>query len=82
MTIDDGHDALWEYDGLHTAYQGECEEILLEMQRIFYEDLRTEQATRGKLVNQSCFFLKICCYYFQLMGCIAHFSPYSLHCCK
>ncbi|KAI8574151.1 hypothetical protein RHMOL_Rhmol01G0332300 [Rhododendron molle] len=43
MTVDD---ALWEYDGLHTAYQGECEEILLEMQRIFYEDLRTEPATR------------------------------------
>lgn len=39
-------DALWEYDGLHTAYQGECEEILLEMQRIFYEDLRTEPSTR------------------------------------
>ncbi|KAG5567141.1 hypothetical protein RHGRI_002641 [Rhododendron griersonianum] len=43
MAVDD---ALWEYDGLHTAYQGECEEILLEMQRIFYEDLRTEPATR------------------------------------
>lgn len=48
MTVDD---ALWEYDGPHTAYQGECEEILLEMQRIFYEDLRTEPATRGKLVK-------------------------------
>ncbi|KAL9453943.1 hypothetical protein AB3S75_009532 [Citrus x aurantiifolia] len=34
------NDILWEYDGLHSAYQGECEEILLEMQRIFYEDLR------------------------------------------
>lgn len=83
MTVDD---ALWEYDGLHTAYQGECEEILLEMQRIFYEDLRTEPATRGKLENQSCFFQKICCYYFQLMGCrwtsLAHSSPYSLHYCK
>ncbi|KAM7496318.1 hypothetical protein LguiA_020732 [Lonicera macranthoides] len=39
-------DALWEYDGLHAAYQGECEEILLEMQRIFYEDLRTVQTGR------------------------------------
>ncbi|XP_028104506.1 uncharacterized protein LOC114303572 isoform X1 [Camellia sinensis] len=39
-------DALWEYEGLHTAYQGECEEILLEMQRIFYEDLRTEPTRR------------------------------------
>ncbi|KAF8036031.1 hypothetical protein BT93_C1906 [Corymbia citriodora subsp. variegata] len=36
-------DILWEYDGLHNAYQGDCEEILLEMQRIFYEDLDSEQ---------------------------------------
>ncbi|KAI3806213.1 hypothetical protein L1987_22110 [Smallanthus sonchifolius] len=36
-------DMLWEYDGLHAAYQGECEEILLEMQKIFYEDLKSEQ---------------------------------------
>ncbi|GAB4841565.1 hypothetical protein Ancab_022279 [Ancistrocladus abbreviatus] len=36
-------DELWEYDGLHSAYQGECEDILLEMQRIFYEDLKEEQ---------------------------------------
>ncbi|CAK7349190.1 unnamed protein product [Dovyalis caffra] len=35
-------EVLWEYDGLHDAYQCECEEILLEMQRIFYEDLRDE----------------------------------------
>uniref|UniRef100_A0A5B6ZCI5 Putative RPA-interacting protein B n=1 Tax=Davidia involucrata TaxID=16924 RepID=A0A5B6ZCI5_DAVIN len=41
-----GDDALWEYDGIHTAYQGECEEILLEMQRIFYEDLRMEPSRR------------------------------------
>lgn len=37
-------DILWEYDGLHDAYQGECEEILLEMQRIFYEDIKGESA--------------------------------------
>ncbi|KAL0389196.1 UNVERIFIED_CONTAM: hypothetical protein Scaly_0276700 [Sesamum calycinum] len=36
-------DMIWEYDGLHTAYQGDCEEMLLEMQRLFYEDLRTEK---------------------------------------
>ncbi|KAG8388824.1 hypothetical protein BUALT_Bualt02G0165200 [Buddleja alternifolia] len=36
-------DMIWEYDGLQTAYQGDCEEMLLEMQRIFYEDLRTEE---------------------------------------
>ncbi|PKI75533.1 RPA-interacting protein B isoform X1 [Punica granatum] len=35
-------DPIWEYNGLHDAYQGDCEEILLEMQRIFYEDLREE----------------------------------------
>ncbi|EEF37781.1 uncharacterized protein LOC8288309 [Ricinus communis] len=38
----DPSDILWEYDGLHDAYQGECEDMLLEMQRIFYEDLRAE----------------------------------------
>ncbi|KAH6814160.1 RPA-interacting protein A [Perilla frutescens var. frutescens] len=32
-------DMIWEYAGLQTAYEGYCEEILLEMQRIFYEDL-------------------------------------------
>uniref|UniRef100_A0A7N0UTU2 RPA-interacting protein n=1 Tax=Kalanchoe fedtschenkoi TaxID=63787 RepID=A0A7N0UTU2_KALFE len=35
-------DDLWEYDGLHDTYQGECEEILLEMQKVFYEDLRVQ----------------------------------------
>lgn len=43
------NDILWEYDGLHSAYQGECEEILLEMQRIFYEDLRAEPTRKGEL---------------------------------
>ncbi|XP_065873174.1 uncharacterized protein [Euphorbia lathyris] len=38
----DETDMLWEYDGLLDAYQGVCEEVMLEMQRIFYEDLRTE----------------------------------------
>ena len=40
-------DMIWEYDGLHTAYQGDCEEMLLEMQRLFYEDLRTEKTRKG-----------------------------------
>ncbi|XP_050204665.1 uncharacterized protein LOC126654743 isoform X2 [Mercurialis annua] len=35
-------DILWEYDGVHDAYEGDREEMLLEMQRIFYEDLRDE----------------------------------------
>lgn len=42
-------DMLWEYDGLHDAYQGECEEILLEMQKIFYDDLKSEQNGKGKV---------------------------------
>ncbi|GAV68408.1 hypothetical protein CFOL_v3_11911 [Cephalotus follicularis] len=44
-------DMLWEYDGLHDAYQGECEEMLLEMQRMFYEDLRAEP-TKEEPENQ------------------------------
>lgn len=42
-------DTLWEYDGLHSAYQGECEEILIDMQRIFYEDLQAEQTSKGEI---------------------------------
>ncbi|KAF9620699.1 hypothetical protein IFM89_013999 [Coptis chinensis] len=42
--VDD--DVLWEYDGLQKT-EGECEEILIEMQRIFYKDLRTEETTRA-----------------------------------
>lgn len=47
-------DLLWDYNGLHNAYQGECEEMMLEMQRIFYEDLRVESTRQGK---QQFFFL-------------------------
>ncbi|XP_047328537.1 uncharacterized protein LOC124931987 isoform X2 [Impatiens glandulifera] len=36
-------DMLWEYAGLQEAYQGECEDILLEMQRIFYEELEKDE---------------------------------------
>lgn len=43
------NDIIWEYDGLDSAYQGECEEILIEMQRIFYEDLRSEPTRKGEL---------------------------------
>lgn len=45
-SLSETDDPVWEYEGLHTAYQGECEEILLEMQRIFYEDTRTPPATK------------------------------------
>lgn len=41
---------LWEYNGFHDTYQGDCEEILLEMQRIFYEDLEVEPTLNGKLM--------------------------------
>ncbi|KAK3039850.1 hypothetical protein RJ639_028243 [Escallonia herrerae] len=47
-------DELWEYDGLQAAYQGECEEILLEMQRIFYEDIKKEPTSREpEVCNQT-----------------------------
>ncbi|KAF3444247.1 hypothetical protein FNV43_RR13937 [Rhamnella rubrinervis] len=42
----DTNDILWEYDGLHDAYQGECEEILLELQKIFYDDLKAESTRK------------------------------------
>ncbi|KAJ7961777.1 RPA-interacting protein [Quillaja saponaria] len=41
------NDMLWEYDGLHNSYQGECEDIMLEMQRIFYEDPGEEPTRKG-----------------------------------
>lgn len=44
----EANDVLWEYDGLHKAYDGDCEEILLEMQRIFYEDLMAEPTRKGE----------------------------------
>ncbi|KAI3900915.1 hypothetical protein MKW98_026482 [Papaver atlanticum] len=39
-------DAIWEYDGscMAKATEMECEEIMIEMQRIFYEDLRVQQS--------------------------------------
>ncbi|XP_004500720.1 uncharacterized protein [Cicer arietinum] len=36
----DDDDLLWDDQVPHTTYQGDCQEILLEMQRIFYEDLK------------------------------------------
>ncbi|XP_027091913.1 uncharacterized protein [Coffea arabica] len=49
ITADD--DAIWDYDGLHTACQGDCEEILLEMQRIFYDDLRMEESKKESEIS-------------------------------
>ncbi|XP_043718549.1 uncharacterized protein LOC122666596 isoform X3 [Telopea speciosissima] len=42
-------DTLWEYDGVHTSSQSdesECEKIMLELQKIFYEDLREELTSK------------------------------------
>ncbi|XP_026432752.1 uncharacterized protein LOC113330107 isoform X2 [Papaver somniferum] len=48
LTSDDAmlDDAIWEYDGNCTtkATESECEEIMIEMQRIFYDDLRVQQS--------------------------------------
>ncbi|KAJ4974108.1 hypothetical protein NE237_007282 [Protea cynaroides] len=43
------NDTLWEYDGVHTSSQsteGECEKIMLELERTFYEDLGEETTIR------------------------------------
>lgn len=42
-------DIIWEYDGLPDSYEGDCEDILLEMQRIFYEDLKAEPNRTGTI---------------------------------
>lgn len=47
-------DMIWEYDGPHTAYRGECEAILLEMQKIFYADLESEEIGKGKVWLSVC----------------------------
>ncbi|KAI3920275.1 hypothetical protein MKW92_021532 [Papaver armeniacum] len=53
LTSDDAmlDDAIWEYDGNCTAKatESECEEIMIEMQRVFYEDLRVQQSITGKI---------------------------------
>lgn len=46
-SVSEATDELWEYNGLQDAHQGDCEEILLEMQRIFYEDLGTGPEAKG-----------------------------------
>ncbi|XP_010271112.1 PREDICTED: uncharacterized protein LOC104607235 isoform X2 [Nelumbo nucifera] len=41
------NDTLWEYDPMVCqSTEGECEEIMLELQRIFYEDARMESSKR------------------------------------
>lgn len=43
-------DLIWEFDGLHTSSstETESEELMLEMERVLYEDLREELIRRGK----------------------------------
>ncbi|CAF2107049.1 unnamed protein product [Brassica oleracea var. botrytis] len=45
--IEDSHDILWEYGGPEDAYEGDSEEILLEMQHLFYNDLISETTING-----------------------------------
>lgn len=45
----DCDDILWEYEeGLKGVYEGDSEEILLEMQKMFYKDLLSETNVNGK----------------------------------
>lgn len=53
-------DVLWEYEGLQDAYEGEGEEILLEMQRIFYEDLNVDLRQKGDFAG-AVLFSKVHC---------------------
>lgn len=46
--IEDSHDILWEYEGPEDAYKGDSEEILLEMQHMFYNDLISETTINGR----------------------------------
>ncbi|CAF2223416.1 hypothetical protein HID58_028880 [Brassica napus] len=68
--IEDSHDILWEYEGPEDAYEGDSEEILLEMQHMFYNDLISET---GKPFTLSLFpiwrswILMHCCGYLLLL---------------
>ncbi|EOA17300.1 hypothetical protein CARUB_v10005572mg [Capsella rubella] len=48
----DCDDILWEYEeGVKGVYEGDSEEILLEMQQIFYKDLLSETTVNGSYVK-------------------------------
>ncbi|KAJ0234748.1 RPA-interacting protein A [Hirschfeldia incana] len=49
--IEDSHDILWEYEGPGDAYEGDSEEILLELQHMFYNDLISETTINGTHVQ-------------------------------
>ncbi|VVB01383.1 unnamed protein product [Arabis nemorensis] len=47
----DSDDILWEYEGVKYDYEGDSEEILLEMQQMFYKDLLSETTVDGPYVE-------------------------------
>lgn len=71
--IEDSHDILWEYEGPEDAYEGDSEEILLEMQHMFYNDLISETTINGKPFTLSLlpiwrsWILMHCCGYLLLL---------------
>lgn len=58
VTRDSG-DILWEYEGLNGVYEGDSEEILLEMQQIFYKDLVSETTTVNGIIPFNYFLYEI-----------------------
>lgn len=48
----DSDDILWEYEGVKYDYEGDSEEILLEMQQMFYKDLISETTIDGKTLDE------------------------------
>lgn len=68
--IEDSHDILWEYEGPEDAYEGDSEEILLEMQHMFYNDLISETGkpfTLSLLPIWRSWILMHCCGYLLLL---------------
>ncbi|ESQ56461.1 hypothetical protein EUTSA_v10026014mg [Eutrema salsugineum] len=47
----DSDDILWEYEGPKDAHECESEEILLEMQQMFYKDLISDTTINGSYVQ-------------------------------
>lgn len=54
--VSKNNDVIWEFDGLHLENSTETasEELMLEMQRLLYEDLREELIRRGNDLLPSC----------------------------
>lgn len=56
-------DMIWEYEGPQEAMPAEfeSEDILLEMERLLYEDLREEMIRKGSFLCILCYVLLKCC---------------------